>query len=112
MSTITDEFFADILSARIAKGMGLKSETIARHLFARRSYFRGFPIDKFVLEGRRGVLREIKAGRFRPRAVERPREPLFRKPTERVTLPGMGKNKPSIFPGRSRRPMKTFSRRI
>ena len=95
--------------------MGFESHIIAKHLMARRSYFGGFPIDRFVFEGRKGVAKEIEAGRFRPRGTRRPREELFRSPTDKVTLPGFGRreNKPSIFPGIGKRQKpRVFSRRV
>ena len=111
-----DEFFADVLAAHLAKNMGFPKEVIGRHLYARRSYF-GFPIDRFALEGRRGVAKEIEAGRFRPMATRRPeeREPI-RAPTERKPwgglLPSRGRSGPSIFPSRGKRPLREFNRRI
>lgn len=113
----TDEFFADILSAHIAKNLGFRSEQIGRHLFNRRSYFGGFPIDRFAIEGRRGVAKEIERGRFIPRATRRPepRDP-FRTPTEpQHILPGRPEGPPSWLPGLGkggRRPLKEFNRRI
>lgn len=54
----TDELFADLLSAHVAKNIGYRTEEIARHLRQRRSYF-NFPIDRLAIEGRRGVAKEI-----------------------------------------------------
>jgi hypothetical protein len=95
--------------------MGFKPEIIARHLIQRRPYFRGFPIDRLALEGRRGVIREIEAGRYRPRPrgrLERP-DP-FRAPEEPARIPGFGtfREKPSIFPGVGRNKPRQFNKLI
>lgn len=108
---MTDEFFADILSARIAKGMGFRTDVIVRHLAQRRPYFGGFPIDRFAIEGRRGVAEEIREGRFRPRETRRPqeRDPI-RAPEEPVHIMPTGRRWVNDIPG-VRKP-KRFSPRF
>jgi len=102
------------VSSHIARRMGFSSDVIAQHLLRRRLYFRGFPIDRFVFEGRRGVAREIEAGRFRPRETRRPERPLFRTPERKggwgiFPRPVEG---PSIFPGRGRERPRMFNPRV
>jgi len=112
-----DEFFADVLSAHLAKNIGIPRDVIGRHLSARRTYFR-FPIDRFALEGRRGVAEEIRAGRFTPRTTRRPepRDP-FRAPEERsgwgiFPRPKGPREGASIFPGLGREMPRRFNPRI
>jgi len=85
----TDEFFADVLSAHVAKNMGFERHVIARHLWQRRSYFDGYPIDTFAFRGIKGVREELREHRtmYRPRRRAdleeegKPRDP-FRAPRE------------------------------
>lgn len=86
-----DEFFADLLSARIGSKMGISRQAIRDHLWHRRSYFGGFPIERFAEEGIKGLREEVREGRFVPRyrGVRR-EEPLFRAPRTG--------EKPHIFP--------------
>lgn len=104
-----DEFFADVFSARIAKRAGINTRDITNHLYKRRSYF-GFPIDRFVFSGIKGLEREIKEGRFKPlprKLREVPREPLFRRRAgaPKIGIPGLGKKLPGWMPGLRKRPM-------
>lgn len=107
-----DEFFADVLSSHIARNIGFKPEVIGRHLYARRTYF-GFPIDRFALEGRKGVAREIESGRFTPRRTLRPETPSpIRSPEEPVSFFPKSRGMPAIFPGSRNARVRRFNPRI
>ncbi len=94
-----DEFMADVLSAHVARNMGFPKEVIGRHLYNRRTYF-GFPIDRFALEGPRGVAEEIREGRFRPEATRRPMErDAIRAPDEPVHIMPTGRRWINEIPG-------------
>lgn len=94
-----DEFFADLLMAHVAKNMNFQRESIGNHLIKRRGTFEGFPIDRFALEGRRGVAEEIREGRFRPRAIRRPVEEPIRAPERPVSILPTGRRWVNELPG-------------
>ncbi len=104
-----DEFFADLLSARIGARMGISRQAIRDHLWHRRSYFGGFPIERFAEEGIKGLREEVREGRFVPRyrGVKR-EEPLFPVPRARekphiLPRPKRLGEGPTIFPMPRRR---------
>lgn len=85
---LVDEFFADVLAARIAYRMGVSKRKIAEHLIRRVGVYRGFPIHTFVEEGYRP--RESESYGIRRRRIEEP------------VLPSRSPEPQSFFPRRER----------